>query len=83
MDIESARWDEWEARFMALAAQAETVPAGSSLKNAAHYLCLYGENGLTPEEEFAELEALGQWSDRLKKVEIETGYWQDTVLFVP
>lgn len=83
MDTESPRWDEWEEQFTRLAEQAEPVSATPTLKNSQHYLCLYGDNGLSPEEEFAELKQMEQRASQLHKVEIDTGYWLDTVLFVP
>lgn len=83
MDVESEYWDEWENRFITLADKARKVPITQNLKGSRHYLCLYGDNGLTPEEEFAELETMAQHPDELKKVEVDTSYWQDTVLFIP
>lgn len=83
MDIESPQWDVWESRFMALAEIAPKVDVNPALKGAKHYLCLYGDNGLSPEEEFEELEIMFQTPDKVKKVEIDTSFWQDTVLYIP
>jgi hypothetical protein len=83
MDVESPQWEEWEARFTALAETAKQVPATGDIKGAKYHLCLLGDNGFTPEQEFSELEAMAQHKDDLKKVEIDTGYWMDTILFIP
>ncbi len=83
MDIEAPQWDTWEARFTELAERALKVPLTGDIKGAQHYLCLYGENGLSPEEELAELDAMAKASQNLQKVEVDTSYWQDTILFVP
>jgi hypothetical protein len=83
MDIESPHWEEWEEKFTALAQHAQIVKVAPNISGSRHFLCLYGDNGLTPEEEFSELEKMSQLQKDLKKVEIDTSYWQDTVLFVP
>lgn len=85
MDIESPYWETWEAEFIALAEEAEPVPVvrRDSIKGARHYLCLYGDNGLSAEEELEELAIMRREKDHLKKVEVETSYWQDVVLFIP
>lgn len=83
MDIESSQWEAWETQFRALAEEAETVKATHQIKGAKHYLCLYGDNGLPPEEEFEELEKMRRLKDQLKKVEVDADYWQETVLFIP
>jgi len=83
MDIEAPQWDAWEARFSELAECAQKVPMTGNIKGARHYLCLYGENGLSPEEELTELESMAQQQQNLRKVEVDTSYWQDTILFVP
>jgi hypothetical protein len=83
MDLESPLWEEWENQFNMLAQQAEKVTLGTPIADAQHYLCLYGENGLAPEAELQELDLMASKLEKLKKVEVDTGYWQDTVLFVP
>ncbi len=83
MDLESPDWERWESEFMALSEQAEKVGMTPEVKGSKHYLCLVGDNGLTPEEEFEELETMRALLPKLKKIEIETGFWQDTILFIP
>ncbi len=86
MDINDPRWEEYDARFREVAEKAEEVEGPQSSAASAQYiLFLYGENGLTPEEEFemlARLEEAG-CENRLKKFEVDTTIWQDTVLYVP
>lgn len=85
MDTNHPRWDEYQARFDELATMADAVqPPAPPLDTCTLYLCLYGENGLTPDEEFACFDRFDQAiGDNLKKVTIETAYWEDTVLFIP
>jgi hypothetical protein len=89
MNVDDPRWVEYEARFRQLAETAKEVPKGSvSLDGMRYYLCLYGENGLAPQQEFEMLEAITaarQHGDGppLCRIEVDTAYWQDTVLFVP
>jgi hypothetical protein len=85
MDIEDPRFEAYEKRFRELADQAELVKvAQPSLNRAQYYLCLYGENGLTPEEEFEFLDKMGlEAGKNLKRIEVESDIWQDIVLFVP
>jgi hypothetical protein len=85
MDIEDPRFEDYETRFRALAERAEKVLVPKPSLNATrYYLCLYGENGLSPEEEFEFLERMeSEPPENLKRLEVETDYWQDTVLFVP
>lgn len=83
MDIESTRWEEWEQRFRALAERAEPAKTTPDIGGSRHYLCLYGENGLPPEQEFTELEMMETLPGGVMKVDVDTAYWQDTVLFVP
>lgn len=82
MDTESEQWTEWEVRFLAVAQQAKTVKRGPQVGSATHYLCLYGDNGMSPEAEFEELTLMAKQVDVLKKIEVDTNYWQDTVLFI-
>lgn len=85
MDIEDSHWEEYENRFRALAERAETVKrAEPSLDHCRYFLCLYGENGLSPQDELIFLDHMAQAEpDQLKKIEVDTSYWQDTVLFLP
>ena len=82
MDVNAPEWDAYMQQFEAVAEQAVpwTGPK-PNLADAHLYLCLYGENGLTPAEEFALLDTLAQ-ADKLYRVDVETSYWLETVLFV-
>ncbi|MDH4378544.1 MAG: hypothetical protein QE263_01375 [Vampirovibrionales bacterium] len=85
MDTEHPLWPQYEARFNELAFLADNVTEISiPLNECEAYLCLYGENGLSPEEELALLDKMdGPAAARLKKRTIQTTYWEDTVLFLP
>lgn len=84
MDIEDPRWDEYEARFRTLA---ETVGVAKGpqpeLASAEMMLFLYGENGLTPDQEFDLLNKLESQAAHLKGTEMHTPYWEDIVLYLP
>lgn len=85
VDVNHPRFEEYDHRFRALAEQAELVErANPSLNACRYYICLYGENGLSPEEEFAFLEELNSFVGKdLKRIEVDMDLWQDIVLFVP
>lgn len=85
MDIENPRFEEYEQRFRTLAVEAQLVKTAEPSLNASRYfLFLYGENGLQPEEEFHLLDLMqAEAGKSLKKLEVDTDYWQDIVLFVP
>ncbi len=83
MDVENPRFEEWEARFLEVAQHAQKIDRAPDIARSKHYLCLYGENGMNPDQEFAELEEMAEHPERLKKVEVDSAYWQDTVLFIP
>ena len=85
MNIEAPEFDEYERRFRELAEEAdEPEPADKpTLTDTQLFLCLYGENGLSVADELdllAKLEATPK--EKLEKLEVDTDYWQDTVLFV-
>lgn len=84
MNIEDPRWEEYENRFRSLA---ENVPLQKGpqpeLASAQLLLCLYGDNGLPPEQEFDALNKLEQALPQLKGTEMQTAYWQDIVLYLP
>lgn len=84
MDIENARWEEYENRFRALA---DTVGIAKGpqpeLASAEEMLFLYGENGMTPEQEFELLEKLEGQAGKLKGTTMLTSYWEDIVLYLP
>lgn len=86
MNIEHPLWDNYETLFTQLAESAQKVDRPEpALDQCRYYLCFYGENGMPPEEELSFLQAMQQPEHRphLKKIEVDTAYWQDTVLFVP
>lgn len=84
MDIEDSHWDAYEARFRKLA---EDIPLHKGplpeLASAHIFLCLYGDNGLSPEKELDILSQLEQQHERVKGVEMLTAYWEDIVLYIP
>ncbi len=83
MDVNAPEWEAYETRFREIAEKAQHVPVASPpLDEVPYYLCLYGENGLPPEEEFVFLEKLAE-APRLHRLEVDTNYWQDTILFIP
>ncbi|MEB3206748.1 MAG: hypothetical protein VKK59_05310 [Vampirovibrionales bacterium] len=87
MDVHDPQWSLYEERFLALAAMADlTSGAKPAVGSTRLYLCLYGENGLTPCQEFATLQELAQVAaespQKLRKIEVETSYWQEIILYV-
>jgi hypothetical protein len=85
MDIESPRFEEYDARFRAIADGVEKVKVPKpSLNSCQLFLFLYGENGLSEADEFEALERF-ESTDKalLRKMEVETDYWQDIILFLP
>lgn len=85
MDVENPQFAQYEARFRQLADRVERLKgADPAIASAKYLLCLYGENGLSPEDEFEMLARLeGYADDGLKCAEVETYYWEDLVLYVP
>ena len=84
MDIESPQWDTYETRFRAFAEQVEIQKGPQpELASAEAMLFLYGENGLTPEEEFNLLEKLEKQVGNLRGTAMLTAYWEDIVLYLP
>jgi len=83
MDINHPLWETWEAQFMALAEHAEETGMTGAVKGAQQSLCLAGDNGYTPEAELAELATMALTPDRVKKVTVQTAFWEDIVLYVP
>jgi hypothetical protein len=87
MDVNAPQWDAYIQQFETVAQRAQPwigkdKSSRPNLADAQLYLCLYGENGLTPDEEFAMLDTLAQ-ANPLYRVDVETAYWLETVLFVP
>lgn len=84
MDIENPRWEEYENRFRALADSVEiTKGPQPELASAEEMLFLYGENGMTPEQEFDLLGKLEKQAGNLKGTTMLTSYWEDIVLYLP
>lgn len=85
MDTEHAQWDQYQARFEEVAELAEDVDGPApEIASAKLFICLYGENGMSPEDEFTMLDNLEKYiGEGLKRVDVRTAYWEDTVLFVP
>jgi len=85
MDVNDPKFAEYQARFETLAGMAEKVPGPApAIASARYFLCLYGDNGLPPDEEFAMLATLDNFvGNGLKRVDMSTGYWEDVILFVP
>jgi hypothetical protein len=83
MNIEDPRWEEYETRFRALAEQVKMHKGPQAeLASTEHYLFLYGENGLNPEQEFELLSRFEQSPERLRGVEVLTSYWEDMALYL-
>ena len=88
MDVNHERFTDYESQFMALAEEATFWEADEkpALDRMAMYLCLYGENGFSVEEEFEMLEALKRHAHHpdspLLRIDIEADYYQDLILFV-
>jgi len=84
MDIENPRWEEYESRFRALAdtVQLQKGPQ-PELASAKLYLCLYGDNAMTPEQEFEALAKLEAQATSLRGTEMQTAYWEDIFLYLP
>jgi hypothetical protein len=84
MDIENPQWEEYENRFRALAdtVQLQKGPQ-PELASAKLYLCLYGDNAMTPEQEFEALSKLEAQTASLRGTEMQTAYWEDIFLYLP
>lgn len=84
MDTGNPRFEEYQARFEQVGELAEKVAGPApAIASARYFLCLYGENGMSPQDEFAMLDTLESFvGEGLKRVDISTSYWEDTVLFV-
>jgi hypothetical protein len=86
MDVTSSQFEQYEAEFNLVAERAKDweAPSRPVLDDCPMYLCLYGENGLSPEEEFSFLHTFKMMeAETYYKLEIEADYYQDTILFVP
>jgi hypothetical protein len=83
VDVNSEHWPRYEAEFRAVADKTTPwVGQRPALGDGRYYLCLLGENGLPPEEEFALLALIAQQTP-LYRVDVDTDYWQDIILYVP
>jgi hypothetical protein len=84
MNIEDPRWDEYETRFRALAERIPLLKGPQpELASARLFLCLYGDNAMTLEQEFEALAALEKDVEHLKGATILTAYWEDILLYLP
>jgi len=85
MDVTHPQFEDYRTRFEALADLVPVEPGRRpEVSSARHFLCLYGDNGMSAAEEFALLDILDTYFHRgLKRMDVETAYWQDTILYVP
>lgn len=84
MNIEDPRWEAYENRFRSLAENVDLQKGPQpELASAQLLLCLYGDNALTPDQEFEALDRLAQALPQLKGTEMQTAYWEDIVLYLP
>ena len=84
MDIEDPRWEEYETRFRALAERVSLQKGPQpELASAELFLCLYGDNAMSPEQEFEALNELEKVAESVRGAEILTSYWEDIVLYLP
>lgn len=84
MHIEDPRWEEYENRFREVAERVNMQKGPQpEVASAQLFLCLYGDNGLTPEQEFEALARLEQQVEQLRGTTILTAYWEDLVLYLP
>lgn len=84
MNIEDPRWEEYETRFRDLAEKVDLQKGPQpEVASAQLHLCLYGENAMTPDEEFETLDRFKEVMGSLKGTEISTSYWEDVVLYLP
>jgi hypothetical protein len=89
MDVQDPRFETYERRFMALAEEALVWEGAKPALDQSLYLCLYGDNGLSPDDEFELLERLNTAhlsteasTHRLWRLDIEADYYQDVILFL-
>lgn len=85
MDINDSQFEAYQASFESLAAQVPELKGPQpDISGARLHLCLYGENLLSTQEEFARIKELESCLGKgLKKAVIQTGYWEDVILYVP
>jgi hypothetical protein len=84
MNIEDPKWEEYETRFRALVEDTPILKgAHPELASSELMLCLYGENGIEPEQEFKILSQLEAQKGKLSCVEMTTAYWEDLILYLP
>ncbi|MGE0200886.1 MAG: hypothetical protein AB7P76_07965 [Candidatus Melainabacteria bacterium] len=85
MDVSNPQFETYRSRFEALADLVPVEPGRRpEVSSARHFLCLYGDNGLSAAEEFALLDILDTYFHKgLKRMDVETSYWQDIILYVP
>jgi hypothetical protein len=83
MDTEHELWETWETQFTALAEGTPLSKNKFAMNGALYCLCLYGNNGYTPEQELLELAEMTVLKTSIERVEVDAGGWMDTVLFIP
>jgi len=85
MDVNDPRFEAYQSRFEEIAQRVEGLKGPQPDISAARIrLCLYGENLMSPQEEFETLEMLcAKVESGLKKATIQTGYWEDVILYLP
>jgi len=85
MNVEHPRFPEYQEKFEALANKVDGQKGPQPEISSAHlFLCLYGDNAMNPEEEFAMLAELAQHvGEGLQKTTIQTAYWEELILYVP
>lgn len=85
MDVNAPEFERYEAEFLAVSERAKEweSPVRPVLDDCPMYLCLYGENGMAPEDEFAFLTKFSAMAaESYYKLEVSTDYYQDVILFV-
>ena len=85
MNIDDPRFEEFQQCFEALSEQAEShTGPRPEIASSALFLCLYGDNSLTPDQEFEMLAEMNRFAGQgLHKTTIQSAYWEDIILFVP
>lgn len=88
MTIDHPDFERYQHLFESVAEQLEEWTGPRTAVGCAELvLCLYGDNGLAPEEEFALLEHFQHEAETtphaLAKVTIEADCWLERILFKP
>lgn len=85
MNVEHPRFAEFQQKFEELANNIDGQKGPQPEISSAHlFLCLYGDNAMSVEEEFTALAELASHRDKgLQKTTIQTAYWEEIILYVP